>query len=38
LREKLDGGCADAARTSGDECRLACERNHEAPKKLKVDS
>src|SRR5712692_4765246 len=31
LREEFDGGRADAARTAGDECRLACERNHETP-------
>jgi hypothetical protein len=25
LRKKFDGSRADAARTAGDECRLACE-------------
>src|SRR5580700_2138089 len=35
LCEEFDGCCPDAARTAGDECRLACERNHEAPKEVK---
>ena len=31
LREELDGGGSDAARASGNQCGLACERNHMSP-------
>ena len=31
LCKEFDGRSADSTRTAGDECRLACERNHEPP-------
>src|SRR5204862_8110621 len=37
LCKEFDGRRADSTRTAGDECRLACERNHQAPKKSIVD-
>ena len=36
LREKFYGGRADAARTTRYECCFARERNHVAPKEIKI--